>query len=75
MAFWIEVRCDMRFGGCMSNRNEGPMGNSLRARLALLKNVNYLEKQALNAGWKKDVTGQLLICSRCWPTYQLSLKG
>lgn len=60
MSFWMELRCDAGHYGCLSHKNEGPMGKFNNA----IMGVNTLTPQAEEKGWF-FIKGFGHVCPKC----------
>jgi hypothetical protein len=52
MAFWIELRCDVRRDGCYSNQNNGPTKLAGSTRQAVKAAISQVEQDALLQMWR-----------------------
>lgn len=64
MGYWMEVRCDAHSAdGCLSDRNEGPMGMAQLGTRDLTSTASFLRGQALRQGWV--IKNGEFVCPQC----------
>lgn len=61
--FWIELKCDSRLPGCVSDGSAYPMCMSGTNRPQITAAIKWLEREGRTAGWVRTRDGWM--CPRC----------